>query len=233
LRHDCGSSHSPRLRIIDKRLLVETLNNHDDIVGVTGDGTNDGPALKSANVVFSIGVTGTEIAKEASDIILMADNFSSIVKAIMWGRCVTDSVRKFLQFQITTNIATIVITFTTALALSGEEGTLSAVRLLWIKLIMDTFAALALATDPAPPVLLNRKPDKKPDPLFTVDMLKRVLGQSAYQIVVILIFHFLRSRILGFDHSDDSSVQKHKDAVVQASGAGLQRVCVRPDYQLA
>jgi len=190
---------APRLRVLarsspeDKRLLVETLNDHDDIVSVTGDGTNDGPALKSANVGFSMGVTGTEIAKEASDIILMANNFLSIVKAIMWGQCVTDSVRKFLQFQITTNITAIIITFTTALALSGEEGTLSAVRLLWIKLIMDTFAALALAMDPAPPVLLNRKPDKKPDPLFTVDMLKQVLGQSAYQIIVILIFHFLGS----------------------------------------
>lgn len=199
----------------DKRLLVETLKERNDIVGVTGDGTNDGPALKTAHVGFSMGVTGTEIAKEASDIILMDDNFSSIVKAIMWGRCVNDAVRKFLQFQITTNITAVVITFATALASSGEEGALSAVQLLWINLIMDTFAALALATDPASPVLLNRKPDKKTDPLFTVDMLKQILGQSAYQIVVILIFHFLGSRILGYHHSDDSSIQKHNDAVVQ------------------
>ena len=163
-----------------------------------------------------MGATGTEITKEASDIILMADNFLSIIKAIMWGRFVNDSVCKFLQFQITTNITAVIITFTTALALSGAEGALSAVRLLWINLIMDTFAALTLATDPASPVLLNRKPDKKPDPLFTVNMLKQVLRQSAYQIVVILIFHFLGSRILGFDHSDDSLVQKHNDAVVQA-----------------
>ena len=212
---------APRLQVLarsspdDKRLLVETLKERNDIVGVTGDGTNDGPALKTAHVGFSMGVTGTEIAKEASDIILMDDNFSSIVKAIMWGRCVNDAVRKFLQFQITTNITAVVITFATALASSGEEGALSAVQLLWINLIMDTFAALALATDPASPVLLNRKPDKKTDPLFTVDMLKQILGQSAYQIVVILIFHFLGSRILGYHHSDDSSIQKHNDAVVQ------------------
>jgi Ca2+-transporting ATPase len=212
---------APRLQVLarsspdDKRLLVETLKERNDIVGVTGDGTNDGPALKTAHVGFSMGVTGTEIAKEASDIILMDDNFSSIVKAIMWGRCVNDAVRKFLQFQITTNITAVVITFVTALASSGEEGALSAVQLLWINLIMDTFAALALATDPASPVLLNRKPDKKTDPLFTVDMLKQILGQSVYQIVVILIFHFLGSQILGFHHSDDSSIQKHNDAVVQ------------------
>ena len=199
----------------DKQLLVETLNNHDDIVGVTGDGANNGPALKTANVGFSMGVTGTEIAKEASDIILMADNFLSIIKAIMWARCVNDSVRKFLQFQITTTITVVIITFATALASSEEEGALSAVQLLWINLIMDTFAALALATDPASPVLLDRKPDQRTQPLFTVDMLKQIFGQSMYQIVVILISHFLGTQILGFDHVDDSTVQKRSDAVTR------------------
>ena len=221
LSRDVMKAIAPRLQVLarsspeDKRLLVETLKERNDIVGVTGDGTNDGPALKTANVGFSMGITGTEIAKDASDIILMDDNFSSIVKAIMWGRCVNDSVRKFLQFQLTTNVTAVAITFTTAIASSGEQGALSPVQLLWINLIMDTFAALALATDPASPVLLNRKPDKKTDPLFTVNMLKQILGQSAYQIVVILIFHFLGSRILGFQRSDDSTVQKHNDAVVQ------------------
>src|SRR5260221_2764361 len=133
----------------DKRLLLETLKEHNDIVGVTGDGTNDGPALKTAHVGFSMGVTGTEVAKEASDIILMDDNFSSIVHAIMWGRCVNDAVRKFLQFQINTNITAVVVTFVTAVAAASEESALSAVQLLWINLIMDTFAALALATDQA------------------------------------------------------------------------------------
>jgi len=159
--------------------------------------------------------TGTEVAKEASDIILMDDNFSSIVKAIMWGRCVNDAVRKFLQFQITTNITAVVITFITAVSSAGEQGVLSAVQLLWINLIMDTFAALALATDPASEALLNRKPEKKTDPLFTVDMLKQIFGQSTYQIVVILIFHFLGSRILGFHHLGDSTQQKHQDMVIQ------------------
>ena len=222
LSPDIMKAIAPRLQVLarsspeDKRLLVDTLKEEcGDIVGVTGDGTNDGPALKTAHVGFSMGVTGAEIAKEASDIILMDDNFSSIVKAIMWGRCVNDSVRKFLQFQTTTNITTVVITFATALASSGEEGALSVVQLLWISLIMDTFAALALATDPASPVLLYRKSDKNTVPLFTVDMLKQILGQSAYQIVVILIFHFLGSRILGVHHSDDPTVQKHNDVVVQ------------------
>ncbi|KAI9463227.1 calcium-translocating P-type ATPase [Lactarius psammicola] len=199
----------PRLQVLarsspeDKRILVETLKELGDIVGVTGDGTNDGPALKTAHVGFSMGIAGTEVAKEASDIILMDDNFSSIVNAIMWGRCVNDAVRKFLQFQIATNVTAVVITFVSALGL------------LWINIIMDTFAALALATDPASPVLLNRKPDKKTDPLFTVNMIKQILGQALYQIVVILIFHFLGSKILGFHHVDDSTLQKHNDGVVQ------------------
>ena len=206
----------PRLQVLarsspeDKRILVETLKGLGDVVGVTGDGTNDGPALKTAHVGFSMGIAGTEVAKEASDIILMDDNFSSIVKAIMWGRCVNDAVRKFLQFQISTNVTAVVVTFVTAVASDQEESVLSAVQLLWINIIMDTFAALALATDPASPVLLDRKPDKKTAPLFTVDMIKQIVGQSIYQIIIILIFHFLGSQILGFhDHTtkEDDIVQ--------------------------
>jgi len=161
-----------------------------------------------------MGITGTEVAKEASDIILMDDNFSSIVKAIIWGRCVNDAVRKFLQFQLTVNITAVLITSVTAISSKAEQGALSAVQLLWINLIMDTFAALALATDPASEALLNRKPDKKTDPLFTVDMLKQIVGQSVYQIVIILIFHYLGAQILGL-HYDDSTQQKHQDTVIQ------------------
>ena len=156
----------PRLQVLarsspeDKKILVETLKMIGEIVSVTGDGTNDGPALKTANVGFSMGIAGTEVAKEASDIILMDDNFSSIVKAIMWGRCVNDAVRKFLQFQISTNVTAVVITFVSAVASDEETSVLSAVQLLWINIIMDTFAALALATDPATEKLLERKPDK-------------------------------------------------------------------------
>ncbi|KAI0067278.1 calcium-translocating P-type ATPase [Artomyces pyxidatus] len=211
----------PRLQVLarsspeDKRILVEALKELGDIVGVTGDGTNDGPALKTAHVGFSMGIAGTEVAKEASDIILMDDNFSSIVKAIMWGRCVNDAVRKFLQFQISTNVTAVVITFVTAIASDQESSVLSAVQLLWINIIMDTFAALALATDPASPALLDRKPDKKTDPLFTVDMIKQILGQSTYQIVIVLIFHFLGSRILGYHPTSDSTLQQHQDRIVQ------------------
>jgi len=165
---------------------------------VTGDGSNDSLALKEAHVGFSMGITGTEVAKEASDIILMDDNFSSIVSAIMWGRCVNDAVKKFLQFQVSVNITAVVITFVTAVASNTETSALTAVQLLWINLIMDTFAALALATDPAHPAMLNRKPDTLSAPLFNVDMWKMIVGQSIYQITIILIFHFAGDAIFGY-----------------------------------
>lgn len=194
----------PRLQVLarsspeDKKILVERLRALGEIVGVTGDGTNDGPALKTADVGFSMGIAGTEVAKEASDIILMDDNFASIVKAIMWGRCVNDAVRKFLQFQVSTNVTAVVITLVTAVASTTESSVLSAVQLLWINIIMDTFAALALATDPASEALLDRKPDKKTAPLFSVEMYKQILFQSTYQIIITLIFHFLGLQILGY-----------------------------------
>ena len=189
----------------DEKILVETLRSLGEIVGVTGDGINDGPALKTTNIGFSMGIAGTEVAKEASDIILMDDNFASIVKAIMWGRCVNDAVRKFLQFQISTNITAVIITFVSSIASDDEESVLSAVQLLWINIIMDTFAALALATDPASVSLLDRKPDTRGTRLFTADMIKMILGQSIYQVIIILIFHFLGHSILGLDHTDHNN----------------------------
>ena len=142
----------------DKQLLVERLKAKGETVAVTGDGTNDAPALKLADVGFSMGITGTEVAKEASHIILMDDNFASIVKAVIWGRAVYDSVRKFLQFQLTVNIAAVTLAFVSAIADDSGNSVLTAVQLLWINLIMDTMAALALATEPPSEELLNRKP---------------------------------------------------------------------------
>jgi Ca2+-transporting ATPase len=139
----------------------------------------------------------------------MDDNFASIVKAIMWGRCVNDAVRKFLQFQVTTNVVAVVITFVTAVANASETSVLSAVQLLWINIIMDTFAALALATDPASESLLDRKPTPQTEPLFTVDMYKQIMFQSIYQIIITLIFHFLGLKILDLPDST------HNNSVLQ------------------
>ncbi|KZS94160.1 calcium-translocating P-type ATPase [Sistotremastrum niveocremeum HHB9708] len=211
----------PRLQVLarsspeDKKILVDRLKSMGEIVGVTGDGTNDGPALKTAHVGFSMGIAGTEVAKEASDIILMDDNFTSIVSAIIWGRCVNDAVRKFLQFQISVNIAAVLITFISAVASSSEESVLSAVQLLWINIIMDTFAALALATDPASMSLLDRMPDKKTAPLFTLDMAKQIVGHSLYQTAVVLVFHFAGAAIFGFHHEAVAIDELHNQNVLK------------------
>ncbi|KAJ3400440.1 hypothetical protein HDU80_006965 [Chytriomyces hyalinus] len=188
----------PQLRVLarssplDKQILVNNLKRLGETVAVTGDGTNDAPALKSADVGFSMGIAGTEMAKEASDIILLDDNFASLTKAIIWGRSVYDSVRKFLQFQLTVNIVAVVVTVVSSslTAIFSEDkiplSVLNAVQLLWVNLIMDTFAALALATDPPTPELLNRPPARKSDPLINYDMWKMVLGQAVFQILVCL-----------------------------------------------
>ena len=182
----------------DKQLLVKRLKQMGETVAVTGDGTNDAPALKTADVGFSMGIAGTEVAKEASAIILMDDNFSSIVKALLWGRAVNDAVKKFLQFQVTVNITAVLLTFVSAVASSDQSSVLTAVQLLWVNLIMDTFAALALATDPPTRSLLNRKPDPKSAPLITITMWKMIIGQSIYQLVVTFILHFAGTKILSY-----------------------------------
>ena len=125
------------------------------------------------------------------------------------------SNRGFLQFQVSTNVTAVVITFVTAVASASETSVLSAVQLLWINIIMDTFAALALATDPASESLLDRKPDKKTAPLFSVEMYKQILFQSTYQIIITLIFHFLGLRILGYRTSSDNTVNTKQNSIVQ------------------
>jgi len=194
----------PQLQVLarsspeDKRILVRRSKELGETVAVTGDGTNDGPALRAADIGFSMGIAGTEVAKEASSIILMDDNFSSIVKALEWGRAVNDAVKKFLQFQLTVNITAVGITFVSAIANPNQDPILTPVQLLWVNLIMDTFAALALATDPPPPSILDRKPDPKSAPLITLNMWKMIIGQSIYQLIVILTLNFAGNEILGY-----------------------------------
>lgn len=181
----------------DKRILVAHLKKLGETVAVTGDGTNDGPALKTADVGFSMGIAGTEVAKEASSIILLDDNFKSIITAISWGRAVNDAVAKFLQFQITVNITAVALTFVSSLYNSDNESVLSAVQLLWVNLIMDTFAALALATDAPTEKILNRKPAPKSASLFTMTMWKMILGQAVYQLAITFMLYFAGNRLLG------------------------------------
>jgi Ca2+-transporting ATPase len=181
----------------DKQKLVERLMALDHVVAVTGDGTNDGPALKKANVGFSMGIAGTEVAKEASDVVLMDDNFASIVKAVLWGRNVNDSIRKFLQFQLTVNVVAVVLAFIGAVTMGSGESPLKPVQLLWVNLIMDTMAALALATDDPVPELLNRKPQGKKESLITESMWMHIIVQAIYQLVVNLALLHLGHILFG------------------------------------
>lgn len=208
----------PRLQVLarsspdDKRILVARLKHLGETVAVTGDGTNDGPALKIADVGFSMGIAGTEVAKEASAIILLDDNFSSIVKAIMWGRSVNDAVAKFLQFQITVNITAVVLAFVSAVSSPDSHSVLSAVQLLWVNLIMDTFAALALATDAPTEKILDRKPAPKSAPLITINMWKMIIGQAIYQLIVTFVLYFAGYSILGYETRATNEFPDNLDA---------------------
>ncbi|KAK4208924.1 hypothetical protein QBC37DRAFT_451515 [Rhypophila decipiens] len=186
----------------DKRILVRTLKELGETVAVTGDGTNDAPALKMADIGFAMGIAGTEVAKEAAAIILMDDNFASIVKGISWGRAVNDAVKKFLQFQLTVNITAVILTFVSAVSSGKGESVLKAVQLLWVNLIMDTFAALALATDPPAPSVLDRKPDRKSAPLITTRMWKMIIGQAMCQLVITFTLYFGGHELLGYTRGD-------------------------------
>ncbi|XP_042621751.1 plasma membrane calcium-transporting ATPase 2-like isoform X9 [Cyprinus carpio] len=198
----------PKLRVLarssptDKHTLVKgiidsTLVDQRQVVAVTGDGTNDGPALKKADVGFAMGIAGTDVAKEASDIILTDDNFSSIVKAVMWGRNVYDSISKFLQFQLTVNVVAVIVAFTGACI--TQDSPLKAVQMLWVNLIMDTFASLALATEPPTEALLMRKPYGRNKPLISSTMTKNILGHGVYQLIIIFTLLFVGEQIFDID----------------------------------
>lgn len=198
----------------DKRILVQRLKHLGETVAVTGDGTNDGPALKTADVGFSMGIAGTEVAKEASAIVLMDDNFSSIITAIKWGRAVNDAVSKFLQFQITVNITAVLLAFISSVSSPESHSVLSAVQLLWVNLIMDTFAALALATDAPTEEILDRKPTPKRAPLITTNMWKMIIGQAIYQLVVTLVLYFAGATILKYDIVAEPLLQTELNTMV-------------------
>jgi len=200
----------PDLRVLarsqpkDKYLLVKgiissSLTDNGEVVAVTGDGTNDAPALKEADVGFAMGISGTDVAKEASDIIITDDNFSSIVSAVLWGRNVYDSISKFLQFQLTVNIVAIIIAFVGACVTNVSP--LKSVQMLWVNLIMDSLAALALATESPDPSLLNRQPYGRTASLISSKMAWSMGAQVIYQVTVLLVMLFLGDKFLPGDIS--------------------------------
>lgn len=181
----------PRLRVLarsvpsDKHRLVNLLKRAGHVVAVTGDGTNDATALRDADVGFSMGLSGTEVAKEASDIVILDDNFASLVRAIQWGRSIFENIRKFLQFQLTVNVVALVTAFSAAVL--GVGIPLNTVQLLWVNLIMDTLAALALAVEPPSRALLEQRPHGRHASLISRSMWASILSMGAIMVAVLVL----------------------------------------------
>jgi Ca2+-transporting ATPase len=180
----------PRLRILararplDKYRMVRLLQQLNEVVAVTGDGTNDAPALKKADVGLAMGRTGTEVAKEASKIVLLDDAFSTIVKAVHWGRSLYENIQRFIQFQLTINVSALVIAFLGPFFRVKPPFTI--LQLLWINVIMDTFAAIALCSEPPREGLMRMPPKKRDESIVTRAMLWNIFTTAAFFVVVML-----------------------------------------------
>ncbi|KAJ3243306.1 Calcium-transporting ATPase 10, plasma membrane-type [Chytriomyces hyalinus] len=176
----------PKLQVLarsspgDKHTLVSILKDMGEVVAVTGDGTNDAPALKEADVGFAMGISGTQIARNACDIVLLDDNFVSLVSAIRWGRNVLNSIRKFLQFQLGVNLVAVTLTFIGSVAVG--DSPLNTVQLLWVNLIMDSLGALALASDDPDEDILDHPPHARTASLLSPYMQEYILTQMVYQL---------------------------------------------------
>ena len=172
-----------RAQPLDKLRLVRLLQSSGEVVAVTGDGTNDAPALKRADVGLSMGIAGTEVAKEASKIVLLDDAFSTIVKAVHWGRALYESIQRFIQFQLTINLSALVIAFLAPLY--GIRPPFTVLQLLWINVIMDTFASIALCSERPEPGLMRQKPKRRDESIITRGMAFTILATALFYVVTL------------------------------------------------
>ena len=201
-----------RARPDDKMKLVKALQANNEVVAVTGDGTNDAPALNYANVGIAMGKTGTAIAREASDIILLDDSFGSIVKAVLWGRSLYLNIQRFLVFQLTINVAAVGIALLGPFI--GISLPLTVIQMLWINLIMDTMAALALATEAPNPELMKRPP-RDPDAFIVTKKMALDIFITAAVFIGIFIWYV-------FTHTDKSGVSAENKCIIFSGFVMLQ-----------
>ena len=198
-----------RARPMDKKRLVETLQLNNEVVAVTGDGTNDAPALNTAHVGLSMG-DGTSVAKEASDITIIDNSFSSIGRAVMWGRSLYKNIQRFLLFQLTVNVAACFLVLVGSFM--GTESPLTVTQMLWVNLIMDTFGAMALASLPPSQSVMSDKPRKREASILTKSMLTELLGVGFFFFALTIGFYWL------FNHAEVSSVvQMFNASIISAS----------------
>ncbi len=173
-----------RARPLDKFRMVRLLQEQGHVVAVTGDGTNDAPALKKADVGLAMGIAGTEVAKEASKIVLLDDSFATIVRAVQWGRSLYENIQRFLQFQLTINVSALVIAFVGPFL--GVKPPFTVLQLLWINVIMDTFAAIALCSEPPRPGLMAMRPKRRDESIVTPAMRGTIAFTAAFYVIVML-----------------------------------------------
>lgn len=187
----------------DKLRLVNALHRRGDVVAMTGDGINDAPALKAADVGISMGKNGTELAKDASDIVLIDDNFKSIVTGVLWGRTLFQNIRRFVQFQLSVNAAALLCAFIGPVV--HVPIPLTVTQLLWINIIMDTFAALALSTEPPRPQTLKEKPISRSASIITGTMGLTILSSAIYQTLILFLALF-GGWFVDVNHCYDTSI---------------------------
>lgn len=188
-----------RARPMDKKRLVEALQSNNEVVAVTGDGTNDAPALKAAHVGLSMG-DGTSVAKEASDITIVDNSFTSIGRAVMWGRSLYLNIQRFILFQMTVNVVACLIVL--AGSFMGMQSPLTVTQMLWVNLIMDTFAAMALASLPPSESVMDDKPRSRSAFIISRSMWRWIIGTGG------IFFLFLLGLLYYFEHTDITSLSQ-------------------------
>ena len=185
-----------------KMRVVKLLKEQGNVVAVTGDGINDAPAIKHADVGIAMGIAGTDVTKEASDMVLLDDSFSTIIKAVQWGRGIYENFKRFIQFQLTVNVSSVVVVICSILA--GFSAPFTALELLWINIIMDGPPALTLGLEPSRPDLLKHKPTRRNENIISKKMLLRIFVNGIFISVIFMLQHF--KNFLGAAPEEEATV---------------------------